>query len=234
MSKGKTFWEHLSVNERHAATFDVAMLQKRHTGGTSLVVGYPWDRFDTIIDVAGGVGTFTADLLASHPKLKAVVLDQQQQIARGKKIWAADHQDLLPRVKLVAGDIFNSETIPAPPEGSSSVAYVLYDILHNWPAASAVAILRSIRQAVERGSKSSGKTVKRVQLLLLEVTKVEEVLPCHLPFRCGSDIIMMTLFGDGCERNKDQFQELLSAAGWTLTKMVPTNGCFLVLEAAPK
>jgi ubiquinone/menaquinone biosynthesis C-methylase UbiE len=61
-------------------------LQKRHTGGTSLVVGYPWDRFDTIIDVAGGVGTFTADLLASHPKLKAVVLDQQQQIARGKKV----------------------------------------------------------------------------------------------------------------------------------------------------
>jgi hypothetical protein len=45
---------------------------------------------------------------------------------------------------------------------------------------------------------------------------------------------MMTLFGDGCERNKEQFQELLSTAGWTLTKMVPTNGCFLVLEAAPK
>jgi hypothetical protein len=48
---------------------------------------------------------------------------------------------------------------------------------------------------VERGSKSSGKTVRKVQLLLLEVTKVEEVLPCHLPFRyCFSKYNQGNLF----------------------------------------
>jgi ubiquinone/menaquinone biosynthesis C-methylase UbiE len=64
-------------------------LQKRHIGGTALVTGYPWGKFNTIVDVAGGVGTFTADLLAAHPSLKGIVLDQSQQIERGKQVWAA-------------------------------------------------------------------------------------------------------------------------------------------------
>jgi hypothetical protein len=51
-------------------------------------------------------------------------------------------------------------------------------LLVQWPAANCLAILTSIRQAVARGS-GAGK----VRLLLLEVTKCEEVLPCHLPFR---------------------------------------------------
>jgi uncharacterized protein YuzB (UPF0349 family) len=37
MSKGKTLWEHLSVSERHAATFDVAMLQVRLQPHCSLI-----------------------------------------------------------------------------------------------------------------------------------------------------------------------------------------------------
>eukprot|EP00775_Hariotina_reticulata_P013986 gene13986-14101_t len=227
-SNGQSFWDHLSQNERHAATFDVGMLQKRHIGGAALVTGYPWGKFDTIVDVAGGVGTFTADLLAEHPKLKGIVLDQVQQIERGKQIWAEKFSELLPRAVLVAGDIFNSKLIPAPPADSANTAYVLYDILHNWPAANCLAILTSIREAVARAA-GTGK----VRLLLLEVTKCEEVLPCHLPFRCGSDIAMMTLFGDGCERDTNQFKQLLSAAGWKLEKVVPTNGIFMVIEASP-
>jgi len=67
-------------------------LQKRHIGGTALVTGYPWGKFNTIVDVAGGVGTFTADLLAAHPSLKGIVLDQSQQIERGKQVWGLGHQ----------------------------------------------------------------------------------------------------------------------------------------------
>jgi hypothetical protein len=44
---------------------------------------------------------------------------------------------------------------------------------------------------------------------------------------------MMTLFGDGCERDTNQFKQLLSAAGWKLEKIVPTNGIFMVIEASP-
>jgi hypothetical protein len=47
------------------------------------------------------------------------------------QIWAEKFSELLPRAVLVAGDIFNSKLIPAPPADSKNTAYVLYDILHN-------------------------------------------------------------------------------------------------------
>lgn len=47
------------------------------------------------------------------------------------QIWAEKFSELLPRAVLVAGDIFNSKLIPAPPADSANTAYVLYDILHN-------------------------------------------------------------------------------------------------------
>lgn len=47
---------------------------------------YPFGQFDTLIDVAGGLGGFTADVLAVHTKLKGIVLDQAQQIKRAKEV----------------------------------------------------------------------------------------------------------------------------------------------------
>lgn len=44
---------------------------------------------------------------------------------------------------------------------------------------------------------------------------------------------MLMAFGGGAERSKAQFAELLSAAGFRLRRLTPTNGIFLVLEAEP-
>lgn len=47
------------------------------------------------------------------------------------QIWSQAHPELLPRVELVAGDMFDAATPPSPPAGSST-AYVLRNILHDW------------------------------------------------------------------------------------------------------
>lgn len=85
--------------------------------------------------------------------------------------------------------MFNAATIPAPPEGSAAVVYVLHDVLHNWPDSAAVQMLAAIRQAVARGEAASVRG-RRVVLLLLETTLSEELLPCHMHFRCSSDMLM--------------------------------------------
>ena len=41
-------------------------------------------------------------------------------------------------------------------------------------------ILSAIRGRIS----AADVAAKRIDLLLVEVTTVEEVLPCHLPFRC--------------------------------------------------
>lgn len=63
-----------------------AALQKHHIGGSAAAAAYPFRSFDTLIDVAGGVGTFTAAVLGSHPGVHGIVLDQQQQISRAQQV----------------------------------------------------------------------------------------------------------------------------------------------------
>jgi hypothetical protein len=44
---------------------------------------------------------------------------------------------------------------------------------------------------------------------------------------------MMVSFGDGKERNQQQFRSLFEASGWRLTQVTPTSGIFMVIQAGP-
>jgi hypothetical protein len=45
--------------------------------------------------------------------------------------------------------------------------------------------------------------------------------------------MMLAVFGEAKERNRQQFAALLAAGGWRLTRVRPTAGIFQVLEAEP-
>jgi hypothetical protein len=85
-SGGQTFWQHLESNPRHEATFDAAMHEVNQFGGTAVAVNYPWSNFDCVVDVAGGVGGFLADILGRHPQLQGVLFDQPAQIQRAQAV----------------------------------------------------------------------------------------------------------------------------------------------------
>lgn len=105
----------------------------------------------------------------------------QLQLLLLLQLWQAPpYSELAPRVSLVAGDMFDAATIPAPPAAGGKHAYTLRNILHDWPEADCVRILAAIRARIS----AADVAAKRVDLLLVEVTTAEEVLPCHLPFRC--------------------------------------------------
>lgn len=51
------------------------------------------------------------------------------------QLWAFGqrYSSMAPRVELVAGDMFDPDSVPAPPAGSSGqVAYILRNVLHDW------------------------------------------------------------------------------------------------------
>jgi hypothetical protein len=85
-SGGQIFWQHLQANPRHEATFDAAMHEVNQFGGTAVAVNYPWSKFDCVVDVAGGVGGFLADILGRHPQLRGVLFDQPAQIQRAQAV----------------------------------------------------------------------------------------------------------------------------------------------------
>ena len=71
-----------------------------------------------------------------------------QVIARAEKAWgaAADRRALLPRMAFASGDFFRPGSLPTA-EGGGAL-FIMRQILHDWPDADALRILRSTRQAM--------------------------------------------------------------------------------------
>jgi hypothetical protein len=84
---GQDYWTWTFSDPARAARFDHAMVAVNHFGGSAVVNTYPWGQYDCVVDVAGGVGGFMADLLATHTGLKqGLVLDLPSNISRAQQV----------------------------------------------------------------------------------------------------------------------------------------------------
>ncbi|MFD2354989.1 methyltransferase [Nonomuraea ferruginea] len=111
------------------------------------------------------------------------------------------------------GDFFRSV-----PEGRD--AYLLGSVLHNWDDEDAVAILRTVRQAMS----PTGR------VLILEIVLPDDDAP-HL----GKDLDMrmLAVFDGGAERSRAEYGALLARADLTLTRVVGLEAAASVIEAVP-
>lgn len=113
------------------------------------------------------------------------------------------------RVDIVGGSFL--ETVP---EGGD--AYVLKNVIHDWPDADAVTILSNVRRAARPGS-----------TLLL----VEYVIPDHDRQFVGKWADMEMLVQAGArERTSDEYRKLYEQAGFRLTRVVPTAAPISLVE----
>ena len=115
-----------------------------------------------------------------------------------------------PRLELVGGDFF----VDAPP---TAELYLLMDLLHDWDDADAARILAAVRRAARPQSR----------LLIIE-TLVPETPGPH--FGKTLDIIMLAVTR-GRERTQAQHATLLAAAGFELTRVLPTASQYSLVEA---
>lgn len=97
-------------------------------------------------------------------------------------------------------------------------AYVLKSVIHDSYDDRATEILNNCHHAMADHAK-----------LLL----VERVMPAKVKCSMTHQSLAMSdlnMLGAGCERTEQQFRALLSAAGFTLTRIVPTARTFGVME----
>jgi hypothetical protein len=115
-----------------------------------------------------------------------------------------------------AGDFFDSVPAGADP-------YVLKDIVHDWDDGRATAILRNCREAM--ASAPLGASCSLV---------VEKVIPPgNAPFAGKLTDITMLLMARGRERTAQEYQALVEAAGFRVTRVVKTRSPASVIEAVP-
>jgi SAM-dependent methyltransferase len=198
---GQTIWEYYREHPGEGAAFAGAM-----SGVSAMIAGQAAAAVDVtgarrIVDVGGGHGTMLRALLAGAPQARGVVLDQPEVVA----LAPADG-----RIEFTAGDFLAS--VPA-----GGDVYVLSHVLHDWDDAAAHRILAACHRAAAGGAR----------LLIVEGILADEPGPL-MPELMNLHLLVMS---GGQERRRDEYRELLAAAGWELSEVTRLPGGQSVLTA---
>lgn len=156
----------------------------------------------------------TAAILKANQHLWATVFDLPAGLAETKAYLKGQGVD--DRCELVSGSFFDSV-----PSGHDE--YVLKQIIHDWSDQKAVEILATCRKAMGRGSR----------LILVERVvpiRAEESADARSVFM--TDIQMLVMFGSR-ERTEAEYGALMEKAGLRLTRVIPTNTVFQLIEGVP-
>ncbi len=185
-----------------ATIFNQAMDGKSAGVIPAVVDAYDFTPFQTVADIGGGHGNLVRAILEAAPAASGVLFDLPHVIA--------DTTDASHRLRLQPGDFF-ADALPV------ADAYVLMEVIHDWPDDDAAKILDAVRRAAPG----------HARLIIVEAL-VPEVAGPH--FSKTLDILMLAVTG-GRERTPAEYEQLLKAAGFHLERVVPTASQYSVVEA---
>lgn len=207
---GMDAWEYRARNPEVAARFNAGMTSLATQAASAIASAYDFSGLGTLVDVGGGHGSLLVAVLRANPKLHAVLFDLPHVIEGARELLYA--ADLLERCDIVGGNMF--EEVPA-----GGDAYVLSRVIHDWNDDHSVTVLANCRRVMTSHSK-----------LLL----AEEVLPPGNEPSYGKlgDLNMLVSPG-GQERTEAEYRALYAAAGFTLTRVIPTRSRISVIEGTP-
>jgi hypothetical protein len=204
---GEPIWEFFAKNPENAQIFNDAMSGMTAQANEALHAAYTFSGIDKIMDVGGGHGGLITSILQKNPEMTGILFDSPQVIDGARENIAAS--DIADRCELVGGDFFQSV-----PTGADAI--ILKWIIHDWNDEQSVAILKNCRAALPDNGK----------LILVEAVVPETSEPHFSKF---IDLNMLVMTG-GRERTESEFRKLYEDSGFKLTRVVPTESPFSVIE----
>jgi ubiquinone/menaquinone biosynthesis C-methylase UbiE len=204
---GKPIFDYLAEHPEAARVFDAAMTAVHGSETAQMLAAYDFSGVKTLADIGGGNGSLITMVLQRYPQLKGILYDIDHVVARAKpRLEAAGVAD---RCQIIAGNFFESV-----PKGADT--YLMRHIIHDWDEARCIQILKHVRAVLPAGGK----------LLLIEA-----VVPTGNEPSFGKliDINMLVMPG-GKERTADEYKALYAAAGFKLSRIVPTAGAMSLIE----
>jgi len=206
--RGKESFDYFAGEPELAELFNHTMTSVSELTDATVVAGYDFSAYPTIVDVGGGHGPLLAAILAGAPASRGVLYDLPGVVADAPSLLR--EHNVADRVHIAEGSFFDS--VPA-----GGDAYILKNIIHDWPDEKAAQILRNVRAAAG----------PRATVLLVEL-----VIPKHDRDFPGKWVDLEMLLNLGArERTADEYRDLLGRAGFEMTRVVQTASPLSVVEA---
>ena len=206
----KTFpeglWSYLGQNPEANTIFNATMLAKAQGQIPAIVSSGNFSRFKVIGDIAGGRGHLISAILEAAPDSKGILFDLPHVVKEASGLASS-------RLALQGGDFFN-DVLPR------CDAYILMEIIHDWPDKEASAILQAIRRGAVPGA----------TLFLIETIVPPGAEP---DWSKMLDIHMLTLLG-GKQRTLREYKALLEEANFTFQRESDTGAGISIIEALAK
>jgi hypothetical protein len=210
-SFGMPVFDWLTANPVEASLVNETMIGFHGTEPAAIASAYDFSAFRTIADVGGSTGNVLTTILSQHSGPRGILFDLPHVVRDAPAL--IQNRGLGDRIRIEAGTFF--ESVPA-----GADAYILSHIIHDWNREQCLIILDRCRRAMNSGGR----------LLLAEM-----VLPDGDAPHPGKmlDMVMLTVTG-GEERTASQYGALLDAAGFRMTRVVPTASLASIVEAVPR
>jgi hypothetical protein len=206
---GMPIFQFLEQRPEEAKLFNQSMTDLSTIDGPAVADAYSFGEIESIVDVGGGHGLLLATILARNARMKGTLYDVAHVVSGAKE---GPLKPVMDRCTIASGDMFTS--VPA-----GAGAYIMKHIIHDWPDEGCVNILKACRKGVNPGGK-----------LLV----VDNVIQPGNEFAPGKFLdLQMLIFPGGCERTEKQFRDLFSAAGWNLSRVIPTAAIESIVEGVP-
>lgn len=204
---GMPVFDFLSQHVEQAKLFDLAMVGVHGRETSAMTDAYDFSDIKVLADVGGGNGSLLTTVLQKYPKMKGMLYDLPGVTERAKANLAA--AGVADRCQVIGGSFF--ESIPP-----GADAYLMRHIIHDWDDEKSITILKNVHKAMSDQAK-----------LLL----VEGVIPPGNEPSFGKllDLTMLVIPG-GKERTEQEYRDLYAAAGFQLTRIVPTKAEVSVIE----
>jgi hypothetical protein len=197
-----------------AATFDRAMAAFTSQASLAVAAAYDFSAFGRIVDVGGGNGALLIGILRANPSLRGVVFDQPHVAERARTHLAAE--GVADRCEAVGGSFFDKIV-------GGADAYLLKHVIHDWDDERATEILMRVREAMASDAK----------LIVVEGVYPERVTTDLISRGAAANDVNMLVVAGGRQRNEAEFRALYAAAGFRLTRIVPTLAPVAVIEGEP-
>jgi len=198
-------WEYFSsVAPEEGQLFDAALSDAYNTSNTAIAESYDFYQIDRLIDIGGGQGSLLSTILTRFPHLDALLFDRPAVIEHARLHLAHVSSSL----QLVAGDFFAA----VPGEGD---AYLLRQILHDWPDEACLTILHNCRQAMRPDGR---------------ILVIERILDSHSSAADTFLDLQHLVLLEGRERTLLEFEALYHQAGLRITNTIYTHSPFHIIE----
>jgi len=195
-------WSYLGQHPEANSIFNAAMLAKAQGQIPAIVQCGNFPRFKVIADIAGGRGHLLRAILETAPATKGILFDLPHVVNQAADLASS-------RLTLQGGDFFK-DALP------KCDAYILMEIIHDWPDREAVTILQAVRQAAPPGA----------TLFLIETIVPEGPQP---DWSKMLDIHMLTLLG-GKQRTLKEYDTLLRQADFEFKEEIDTGTGISIIE----